>query len=419
VRFKKATLIVFPSSCLLLLAFFWLSYRAPASTSFSAANSTFMVQSVPFHSAIRVAGTTQASRSFYVLAPQLEGANLDSLLITKLMSSGAKVRKGDVLVEFDPQAQVKDSLDKQSTYKNLANQVAQKKADEEAARAKDDTALKQAENDLKRAQLDIQKDEIVSRIDAEKNRETLEQTQATLKQLRETYELKRRAAAAGIRILEIQRDRALEAMRYSQSNAEKMVIRSPMDGVVVLNTIELGGRMGTVQQGNEVRPGVPFLQVVDPSQMEIRVEINQADLLALKPGFHAVARFDAYPGMTLPTTLEEVAPLGRAGSFSQMVRRFSSRFSVQGTDPRLLPDLSAALDVDLLSIPNALAVPRQSIAGEPGKEFVWLKSGGSFEKRPVRLGPKNDTDVVVETGLASGDIIRRIASPDQTEAAAQ
>jgi len=419
VHFKKGTLIALASGVLLLLAFFWLSSRTPASASPDASDLTFIVQKAPFHSTIRITGTTQASRSFYLLAPQLEGASLNSLLITKLMPSGSHAKKGDVLVEFDPQAQVKDSLDKQSTYKNLASQVAQKKADEDAARAKDDTALKQAENDLKRAQLDIQKNEIVSRIDAEKNREALDQAQATLKQLQETYELKRRDAAAGIRILEIQRNRALEAMRYSQSNAEKMVIHSPMDGVVVLNTIWLGGRMGRLQQGDEVRPGVPFLQVVDPSQMEIRAEINQADLLELKPGSHAVARFDAYPGMTLPTTLEEVAPLGRAGSFSKMVRRFSGRFSVQGADPRLLPDLSAALDVDLLSIPNALVVPRQSIAGEPGKEFVWLKSGGSFEKRPVRLGPKNDTEVVVETGLASGDVIRRTASSDQTEATAE
>jgi len=419
-HFKKATLVALVSTGLLLLTFFWLSYRVPASASSApASDSAFHVQRVPFRSAIRINGSTQASRSFYVLAPQLEGANLNSLLITKLIPAGSHAKKGDILVEFDPQAQVKDSLDKQSIYKDLDSQVAQKRADEDAARAKDDTALMKAENDLKRAQLDIQKNEIVSRIDAEKNRESLDQAQATFKQLQETYELKRRAAAAGIRILQIQRERAFQAMRYSQSNAEKMVVRSPMDGVVVLNTIWLGGRMGTVQQGDQVRPGVPFLQVVDPSRMEIHAEINQADLLLLQPGSHAVVHFDAYPGMTFSATLEEVAPLGRTGSFSEMVRRFSGRFSIQGADPRLLPDLSAALDVDLLSIPNALVVPRQSVSGEPGKEFVWLQSGSSVEKRFVRLGQKSDTEVVIQAGLAPGDVIRRNASPHATEVAAK
>jgi len=43
-------------------------------------------------------------------------------------------------------------------------------------------------------------------------------------------------------------------MRYAQGNAAKMVVHSPMEGVVVYNTIWLGGRMGTVQQGDQVRP---------------------------------------------------------------------------------------------------------------------------------------------------------------------
>src|SRR2546425_853941 len=247
---------------------------------------TVTVEKKNFSRVLRVNGTAQATHSFVVLAPRLAGAQLSSLVITKMMPAGAHVKRGDVLVEFDPQAQVKDFLDKQKSFKDLVGQVALKQAEEDIASAKDDTALKQAEDELKRTQLEMQKSEIVSRIDAEKNREALDEAQATLKQLRETYELKRRAAAAGIHILEIQRDRAMEAMNFAQANAAKMIIHSPMDGVVVLNTIWLGGRMGTVQPGDEIRPGVPFLQVVDPSQMEVRAEINQADFLQLRSEEH-------------------------------------------------------------------------------------------------------------------------------------
>jgi len=92
--------------------------------------------------------------------------------------------------------------------------------------------MKQAEDELKRAQLELQQNEVVSRIDAEKNQEALDEVQASLKQLRQTYDLKRAASASTIRIQEIQRDRALEAMRYAQGNAAKMVVHSPMEGTV-------------------------------------------------------------------------------------------------------------------------------------------------------------------------------------------
>ena len=378
--------------------------------------STVRVERKNFSQLFRLNGTTQASRSFVVLAPKLEGAQVGSMVITKLVPAGTHVKKNDVLVEFDPQAQTKDYLDKKSAYEILVGQVAQKQAEEDIARAKDDTAMKQAEDELKRAQLELQKNEIVSRIDAEKNQEALDEAQTTLKQLKGTYQLKGAAAASAIRILEIQRDRALEATRYAQGNAAKMIVHSPMEGVVVYNTIWLGGRMGTVQQGDQVRPGVPFLQVVDPSQMEVRVELNQVDLLKVHPGQQAQMHLDAYPGMTLPAILEELSPLGHTGQFTEAVRSFTARFSVQGTDPRLLPDLSAALDLDLGSQNNVIVVPWQSLGIEAGHPFVWLKTTSSFEKRTVQTGPRNDAEAVVVSGLAEGDKIRRTAIDDQPEA---
>ncbi|HEX2665857.1 MAG TPA: efflux RND transporter periplasmic adaptor subunit [Candidatus Acidoferrum sp.] len=397
--------------CALVPLLFTHLRRAQASV--DRGESVYRVEKKNFSHTLRLAGTTMAARSFAVLAPRLEGAQVGSMVITKLAGAGSPVKAGDLLVEFDPQAQMKDYLDKKATYDNLVGQVAQKQADEDVAHAKDDSALQQAEDDLKHAQMELQKNEIVSRIDAEKNQETADEAHATLKQLKETYQLKRAAAKAGIRILEIQRDRAMEAMRYAQSNASKMVVHSPMTGMVVYNTIWLGGRMGTVQQGDQVRPGLPFLAVVDPSQMEVRVELNQVDLLKVRPGMHAKMRLDAYPGIELGATLEDISPLGHNGQFSETIRVFAARFSVRGTDPRLLPDLTAALDLDLGSEEDALVVPRQSVELDSGNAFVWVEEGGSFRKRSVKIGPYNDTDIVVLSGLEPGDIIRRTAPSER------
>jgi len=391
---------------LVLLLFFFAHFRR-AQASPNTGETTFLVEKKPFTQTLRLNGATMAARSFAVLAPRLEGAQVGSMVITKLAPAGSHVKKDDLLVEFDPQAQMKDYLDKKSSYDILAGQVAQKYGDEEIARAKDDTAMKQAEDELKRAQLELQRNEIVSRIDAEKNQEAADEAQATLKQLKETYQLKRAAAAAGIRILEIQRDRALESMHYAQSNAAKMTVHSPMEGVVVHNTIWLGGRMVTAQLGDQIRPGVPFMAVVDPSQMEVRVELNQVDVLHVHPGQHAKMHLDAYPGIAFGATLEDLSPLGHTGQFSEAVRTFTARFSIQGADPRLLPDLSAALDLELGSRENVLLVPRQYLESDSGNSYLWVKGSGSFEKRPIRTGEASDVEVVVLSGLQEGDLIRK------------
>jgi len=202
----------------------------------------------------------------------------------------------------------------------------------------------------------MQKVELLSRIDAEKAREDLDEADATLTQLKTTFDLKRKAAQASIRILEIQRDRTRETMLHAQANAALMQIRAPIDGLVVFNTIWKQGHMGEVQEGDQVRPGVPFLQVIDPSRMEVHVPVNQEDLLRLSVGQMVTVHLDAYPDLAFQGRLDSIDPLGQKGDFSAQLREFSATFSVQGSDPRLMPDLSAA--VDLVSDSSAGSLSR-------------------------------------------------------------
>lgn len=295
---------------------------------------------------LRLKGTTEAVQARAILAPLLAGQQIGTLTIIHISQAGTKVKQGDLLVEFDRQAQMRDIIDKQAEYQKLVDQVAGEQAKESAARAKDETELKTAEDNLRKAELEIQKAEIVSRIDAEKNQENLEEAKATYDQLRETFDLKRKAAQAAIRILEIQRDRTQQTMEHAKANSDKMQIRSPLDGVVVLNTIWKQGTMGEVQEGDQVRAGVPFMQVVNPATMQVRVHANQQDFPSLQVGQMAKVRLDAYPEMVLEGKVDQISPIGEGGDFSNKLRTFVVIVAIEGNDPKLMPDLSAAVDVD-------------------------------------------------------------------------
>jgi multidrug efflux pump subunit AcrA (membrane-fusion protein) len=386
----------------------------------SGASATFTVQKRTFARTLRLGGTIQPLHSVAIQAPRLHGESINSMVLTKLATPGSQVKVGDILAEFDAQTQNKDFLDRQSKYNDFVLQVAQKKAEEDINKAKDDLELKKAEDDLAKSNLEVKKNEIVSRIDAEKARQAVDEAQSTLQQLKFTYDLKRQAATAAIRILEIQRDRARESMRYAESNTQNMVLHAPMEGTVVLITTWLGERgMGTVQQGDEVRAGVAFLEVVDTSRMEVQTEVNETDVLRLRAGLHAKLHLDAYPDISLPAVLSTLAPLGREGRYATSVHTFEASFEVQGSDPRLMPDLSAAVDVELDSIPDAVVVPIQSVGGGPGREKVAVQAGVGFEDRAVRTGARNDVEVVVESGLAGGEVIRRMYAQTSTKGTPQ
>ena len=341
------------------IAMVMLRGKSPSGGSASTANPTEPGQLVRFK------GTTEAVQARAILAPLLAGQSVPTLTIIHLARAGTHVKQGDFLVEFDRQAQMRDYVDKQADYQKLVDQVAEEQAKENAARAKDETELRAAEDNLHKTELEVQKDEIVSKIDAEKNQENLDEAKATYDQLRETFDLKRKAAQAAIRILEIQRDRTRQTMLHAQANSDLMQIRSPLDGVVVLNTIWKQGTMGEVQEGDQVRPGVPFMQVVNPSTMQVRVMANQQDFPSLQVGQTAKVRLDAYPDLVFPAKIEQLAPIGEGGDFSNKLRAFVVIVSISGNDPKLMPDLSAAVDVDISSKSAATAEP-SAPAAAPG-----------------------------------------------------
>jgi HlyD family secretion protein len=354
---------------------------------------------------VRLTGLTEATRSYVVTTPLLAGGNQGSLVITKLVPAGSSVKVGDVLVEFDRQNQDKQALDKKAEYDDLVQQIAQKKAEQDAAVVKDQSEIAQAANAVKKYELEVLKNEMLSRIKAEQNDQDLDEARAKLAALKTLYDIKRAAAAADLRILEIKRDRAKATMEHAQANAQAMTVLAPIPGLVVPRVTWRGNGPTDIQEGDEMWPGAPVLQVVNQASMLVRVRVNQADLPFVRAGQPAIVHLDAYPDLTMQGRVDQIAPIGVKGSFSNRLREFTALVSVEGSNARLLPDLTAAIDVEVDRVKNALVVPRAAIERDGQAARVHVRDGSGVTSRQVTLGPADEVDVVVTAGLQPGEVV--------------
>jgi hypothetical protein len=356
---------------------------------------------------VRLTGVTEATRSYVVTTPLLTGASRGSLVVTKLAPAGAAVKPGDLLVQFDSQQQEKTARDKRAEYEDLVQQIRQKQAEQDSARVKDESEIAQARNAVKNYELETLKNEMLSRVLAEKNDQNVAEARSKLAALEQAYALKRTAAAAELRILEIKRDRAKADMDHAVANMRGMTVYSPLEGLVVPKLTWRGNGPADIQEGDEMWPGAPVLQVVNQGSMQVRVRVNQTDLQFVRAGQPVVVRLDAYPDLAMPGQLEQLAPIALNGSFSNRVRVFSATVSIQGSNPRLLPDLTAAIDVEVDRTKNALVVPRTAVEGDGTGARVRVRQGDGVVSRPVTLGPADEVDVVVTSGLQPGDMVLR------------
>jgi HlyD family secretion protein len=274
------------------------------------------------------------------------------------MKAGTRVEPGDLLVEFDRQEQERLAFDRRAEIADLDGQIARKKAEQAAAEAKDLTELKQAEHDLERAELSVRTNPLVARVEAEKNTLTHQQAVARLDQLRTSFQLKREAAAADMKILEIRRARAELALDYALRNADLMQIRAPFAGLVVIKST-FKGQSGLTPyiEGDEVRPGAGVIDIVDTSAMQVRARVNQADGQIVRQGLPATIRLDGFPELRFTGRVVAVTPLATPSNFSTLVRSFTAVISIDETHDQLLPDLTASVEV------NGLAAPAPSPSG--------------------------------------------------------
>lgn len=340
----------------------------------SSRQATWTVSRRDFVHSVRLSGTVEAVQSTTISTPRLSGQNANSLVITFLVPAGSTVKKGDPIVEFDRQEQLKTALDRRAELNDLEQQIRKKEAEERAATARDESEIRQAESGLSRAELEMAKNEMLPKIQVEKNRQALEEATARLAQLKTTFALKRNAAAADLKILQIRRDRAANAMRQAEENADRMSIRAPIGGLAVIRSIWKSSNMAEVQEGEEVRAGMPIVDIVNPSAMRVRVKVNQADINELRTGQPVVVGLDAYPDLTFKGRVSQISPLAVASTLSPKVRTFAALVDVEGSHPNLMPDLTASLDVEIERVPGALVVPRDAIRRDGDRAIVRVQT---------------------------------------------
>jgi multidrug efflux pump subunit AcrA (membrane-fusion protein) len=294
---------------------------------------------------IRATGTIRAVRVATIQVPSIRGPS-GRLTLTRIIPTGTMVHKDDVLAEFDSTQQFDDAREARSKVDDLGHQIEQLRAQYRSDAAKRSADLKSAQADLGKAEFELQKAEVLSEIDRLKNEAKVKSARARVASLQKSSHFHDLDEAAGIRILELQRDRQKLVLERTESNRNKLTVRAPLAGMAALENVWRNGSRGPFQEGDQAFPGQNMLLVFDPTDMMVVTQVDEPDGAFLARA-HATAkvRLDAYPGAVFDAVLESASPVAST-SVGSPIKLFNARFRILQHDPRLLPDLSASVEID-------------------------------------------------------------------------
>ena len=358
----------------------------------------------PLKTTRRLGGQTSAREFTNITAPRLVGPESNRpLVVQKLVPSGTMVKKGEIIVVIDGQSLQDHVDDVTSTLFQSESDLKKRKAEQDVEASNLQQTAKVANASLQKMKVDARATEVRTAIDQELIKLSVEESQAAYDELLAELKLKKTSQDSEMKILDLTRERHRRHRDRHANDVLKYTIRAPIDGMAVVQSVFRGGEFVALGDGDQVYPGQLLVKVVNPRNMQLEANVNQAESGDLKLGQSVTVGLDAFPGLTFPGKVYSMGAIAVSGRQGQYVRTIPVRIAIEGYEPRLIPDLSAYGDVLISQQETSTLVPLGAIREEDGKTIAYVKTGGSFEPRVVRLGKRNEIEATVISGLNPGE----------------
>lgn len=383
----------------------WAAYRYGGTTQVEVA--VAKVRDAEFVISVRTRGEIKSTKSVILSAPQVP-----DLRIVTLAESGKPVKKGDVIVEFDAAQQEQNLLDRTTSVRTVDSEIVQMKASQKIIDESDSMNVMTAGYNLQRAELEASKAEILSEIEGAKNRIDVGITKGELDQVTTVVKAHDVAKNADLERLRQKKDKTVRDVDRSKGYLSRMVIRAPSDGMVnILPNIRSQGSWGQTpppyKEGDRASSGTPIAEIPDLAEMRVELRLDEVDRGKLKLGQKIRVKVDAIPDKEFSAELDWISPIAAVAwrGPGMTEKTFPARATLKNLDPRLRPGMSASAQIIIESVPNSLLIPLKASFMHNGKPAVWVQSGQNFQIRPIEVGKRNDTDLVVLKGLKSGETV--------------
>ena len=181
-----------------------------------------------------------------------------------------------------------------------------------------------------------------------------------------------------------------------------------------------GGVTGQLVVGTPVASGQQLLTVTDASGLALTAQVDETDVLLVRPGVQASADLDAVPGAHYDATVRavDVAPQSStAGSVAYVVRLELGRGTTAdgGTAPTPRPGMSAVIDLSVRTARDVVAVPAAAVFRDGQRDVVWAVRAGTARKQPVQVGAQGADLVEIRRGVTTGATVV-VAGADKVRA---
>ncbi len=362
---------------LLIVSLLWRSVHHPDIPIAKAERGKFVIS-------IKRTGEMKAQRSVTITAPSIG----EQLIITYLVPEGTFVKKGDLLVQFDPTELL-------SRLESAKRDLAAAEADLELTKAKNDLRQRELAEEIRKKEIEVKRAEGLSPVEVENARAELELAKAKA-------ETEIKLMQAELVKSQVQLERAKQRVASAQKSLNELTVRAPSDGLVIHEKVWRSGQQVKVQEGDSPWPMQPILSLPDLSTLYVATDVDEADIGRISPGQECHITLEAYPDTSFTGHVERIGNLARPKYYTGGPNVFDVWVRLDKIDERFRPGMKTKVEIIVDVADSVVFVPIEAVFEDNGVPVVYVRQGG-FKRREIEVGKRNDTHIVVKRGLKGGE----------------
>ena len=366
---------------------------------------TAEVQRKEFIEYAELRGTVKALQSITISAP----ASAGDLQILNIVGSGAKVKKGDVIVEFDATTLKQNLAQDQSALKSADAEIQQAKVAANMKEEQDQTDIMKARFDVETARMETQKQEILSVIEGQKAKLALNDAEQKLAESESRLKSDRASSASSLTSKQKRREAALFQVDRDEMQLAALTLRAPHDGTIIIEDNEqASGPMqppAPYKAGDHAFPGIALAQLPDASTLRISARVEEAQRGKVQLKQAANIRVDAVPDRRYNGIVNEISSTASMDFNAgwPFPKNFTLGIALSDQDPRLTPGMGALVRVAVDHVANGLVLPSAALFRKEGRTLVYVRHGAKFEETVVEVARRSGDDVLIAQGVKAGD----------------
>jgi multidrug resistance efflux pump len=372
---------------------------------------TTVVVTGEFIDYLQVRGEVKAVRSIPLTVPTTGGGDLQ---IVELAKNGMNIKKGDVVVRFDPMSVERTLNDRRSEFKQAEEEIGKTRALYRIHQQQAQTDLVKARYDVQRAELDTVPHEFLSQVEQEQKKLALADAKARLSEAERKLKAWRDMEQAELGSKIPKRDKARFDMEHAERQMGALQIVSPVDGVVaIMPNWRSCCPPPDFKAGDRAWPGQVIAEVPDLSTLRVTAKLEEAERGRMQLGQRVVVRADAVPDKELPGTIGNISALARV-DFSNWPpqRNFEMIVKLDQMDARLRPGMNTTVRVAVDRVADVVLIPARAVFQKNGRSVAYVpRTRGGWDERLVQFARRGQEQLVVREGVRPGE---RVALKDPT-----